>query len=87
MAGRGETIPKTPNQIYREVYISFLPVSRPVHGDKSQRTRLWLIHVQERALRRTTRALDPAILDPQGDPSPVDLECAEREGAKERLRF
>lgn len=59
MAGQGETIPKTPNQIYRE----------------------------ERALRRTTRALDPAILDPQGDPSPVDFECAETQGAKERLTY
>jgi hypothetical protein len=33
--------------------------------------------LQERARRRTTRALDPAILDPQGDPSPIDFECAE----------
>ncbi|RAQ50459.1 hypothetical protein AFGD_002881 [Aspergillus flavus] len=35
---------------------------------------------------RTTRALDPAILDPQGEPGPVDFECAEHEGVKERLR-
>ncbi|EAU36451.1 predicted protein [Aspergillus terreus NIH2624] len=44
------------------------------------------IYREERARRRTTRALDPAILDPQGDPSPVDFECAENQGVKERLR-
>ncbi|KAF9892000.1 hypothetical protein FE257_002964 [Aspergillus nanangensis] len=44
------------------------------------------IYQEERARRRTTRALDPAILDPQGDPSPVDFECAESEGLKDRVR-
>ncbi|KAL4896767.1 hypothetical protein BDV59DRAFT_199117 [Aspergillus ambiguus] len=44
------------------------------------------IYREERARRRTTRALDPAILDPQGDPSPVDFECAENQGWKEKWR-
>ncbi|PYH46737.1 uncharacterized protein BP01DRAFT_381168 [Aspergillus saccharolyticus JOP 1030-1] len=37
--------------------------------------------------RQTTRALDLAVLDPVGhqDPSPVDLEWAERERVRERV--
>ncbi|KJK62447.1 hypothetical protein P875_00095366 [Aspergillus parasiticus SU-1] len=44
------------------------------------------VYREERVRQRTTRALDPAILDPQGEPGPVDFECAEHEGVKERLR-
>ncbi|EAW10721.1 uncharacterized protein ACLA_051930 [Aspergillus clavatus NRRL 1] len=35
------------------------------------------VYREERVRRRTTRALDRAISDPQGDPSPIDFECAE----------
>ncbi|KAE8145328.1 hypothetical protein BDV25DRAFT_144749 [Aspergillus avenaceus] len=44
------------------------------------------VYREERVRQKTTRALDPAILDPQGEPGPVDFECAEHEGVKERLR-
>ncbi|KAF7592195.1 hypothetical protein BBP40_000536 [Aspergillus hancockii] len=44
------------------------------------------VYREERVRQRTTRALDRAILDPQGEPGPVDFECAEHEGVKERLR-
>ncbi|KAE8351938.1 hypothetical protein BDV28DRAFT_10575 [Aspergillus coremiiformis] len=44
------------------------------------------LYLEERFRQRTTRALDPAILDPQGEPGPVDFECAEHEGVKERFR-
>ncbi|KAA8649892.1 uncharacterized protein ATNIH1004_002571 [Aspergillus tanneri] len=40
---------------------------------------------QERARRRKSRALDPAISDPQGEPGAIDFEWAEYQG-KERVR-
>ncbi|RJE23663.1 hypothetical protein PHISCL_03999 [Aspergillus sclerotialis] len=35
------------------------------------------IYREERARHRKSRSLDPAISDPQGDPGPIDFECAE----------
>ncbi|GIK03082.1 hypothetical protein Aspvir_007151 [Aspergillus viridinutans] len=46
-------------------------------GEKAKEKTPNQVYREERARRRTTRALDPAILDPQGDPSPIDFECAE----------
>ncbi|KAI9375982.1 hypothetical protein BJX61DRAFT_539298 [Aspergillus egyptiacus] len=31
------------------------------------------------------RALDPAISDPRGDPSPIDLECAENQRVRDKF--
>ncbi|KAL4955601.1 hypothetical protein BDW69DRAFT_182347 [Aspergillus filifer] len=31
------------------------------------------------------RALNPAISDPRGDPSPIDFECAENQSVRERI--
>ncbi|EAL89499.1 hypothetical protein KXW98_003979 [Aspergillus fumigatus] len=46
-------------------------------GEKAKEKTPNQVYREERARRRTTRALDPAILEPQGDPSPIDFECAE----------
>ncbi|KAF7116679.1 hypothetical protein CNMCM5793_005171 [Aspergillus hiratsukae] len=46
-------------------------------GEKAKEKTPNQVYREERARRRTTRALDRAILEPQGDPSPVDFECAE----------
>ncbi|EAW24852.1 uncharacterized protein NFIA_103400 [Aspergillus fischeri NRRL 181] len=46
-------------------------------GEKAKEKTPNQVYREERARRRTTRALDLAILEPQGDPSPIDFECAE----------
>ncbi|KAI9039961.1 uncharacterized protein KD926_008947 [Aspergillus affinis] len=35
------------------------------------------LYLEERARQKSTRALDPAISDPQGEPGAIDFECVE----------
>ncbi|KAH8434898.1 uncharacterized protein LDX57_012529 [Aspergillus melleus] len=35
------------------------------------------VYREERARQKSTRALDPAISDPQGEPGAIDFECVE----------
>ncbi|KAB8236218.1 uncharacterized protein BDW43DRAFT_308484 [Aspergillus alliaceus] len=70
---------KVPVGYDHEVYLQ-LTAGRNAEKTQNQ------VYREERVRQWTTRALDPAILDPQGEPGPVDFECAEHEGVKERLR-
>ncbi|PLB50355.1 hypothetical protein P170DRAFT_142353 [Aspergillus steynii IBT 23096] len=40
------------------------------------------VYLEERARQKSTRALDPAISDPQGEPGAIDFECAEKQGER-----
>lgn len=72
----GKSSTKTANQVYREVCVLFL----------YDGMRKWRLIGQERTRYLTTRALDPAILEPRGDPSSVDFECAEYQRKKDRFQ-
>lgn len=91
---KNKIIPKTANQVYREVCIilfffffyMLLLLPMPARVFYSGSRNMVNILSQERTRRLTTRALDPAILDPRGDPSSVDFECAEIQRKKDRLQ-
>ncbi|PWY95154.1 hypothetical protein BO94DRAFT_531063 [Aspergillus sclerotioniger CBS 115572] len=66
-----------------EVYLHLM-----AGGDEKNKTKTPnQVYRQNIVRRHTTRALDPAVVDPRGqrDPSPLDLEWAESQRARDRL--
>ncbi|ODM22757.1 hypothetical protein SI65_00346 [Aspergillus cristatus] len=63
-----------------EVYLQLIA------GGKSSTKTANQVYREERTRHLTTRALDPAILEPRGDPSSVDFECAEYQRKKDRVQ-
>ncbi|KAL4941559.1 hypothetical protein BDV06DRAFT_179051 [Aspergillus oleicola] len=74
---------KTPKQIYRELYFSVYPRRQNKGGFHTLLLHKRLILVRLKQWVR--RALNPAISDPRGDPSPIDFECAEHQRVRERI--
>ncbi|KAL4751757.1 hypothetical protein BDW72DRAFT_87295 [Aspergillus terricola var. indicus] len=80
-ANKNKNKNKTLNQIYREVCISHYYDLYNLYYPEKTGQAVYTYHKKE----WVRRALNPAISDPRGDPSPIDFECAESQRIRERF--